>query len=133
MAYRCTSTSKFASVEMGEPEDQGISVDNAGNVTGDVRCTIVCAECSEEFAESTFNIDETVTAHEEEGHSLMCDVTLEASDDYSGDSKTPYRYRKHMYGFDATIVVTCTKEGCDYSEEVSVSDSLQASAYDSLV
>ena len=59
MAFRCSSTNRFASYDDPDPEVESESV---GGSTYEVTVRVVrpCAECSEEAAENTFEMSEEV-------------------------------------------------------------------------
>lgn len=132
---RCNDCNKFVGQEMGEPSDEGFEVSKDGEtatVSGSVTLGIVCAECGTDLKSGSFECSEEVAIPPEhrgdEGHDLEVEVELEGSEDYSGDAKTPSRYRKHFYGVSATIKVTC--ECGNWTEELGWTDQMQASSFD---
>lgn len=113
---RCTSCGKFVSLEPGEPEDQGLTLEvekaaadyeHEVHLNGSVRLTLNCADCSDELAETTVEFDESWTiTHEGECEDPEMETQgpdLEQEEDSEGSGM----YSKHFYGARATFEVSC--------------------------
>src|SRR4030067_1601736 len=101
MSNRCPSCEKFVSLEIGEPEDNGLALDG-DTLSGEVRLALTCAECSEEMKDTIFDVSETIdeiTSHlEEHGatdenpdpeiHEVTLDsVSLDSTDRYQDKNR----------------------------------------------
>lgn len=146
---RCTSTNLFASYD--EPESEVESEDYSdGTITVSVRCVRPCAECSEEMAEYTFDMEQEVecprcgavcnTACSGE-HELDADgnklpdqapiLELESVDDPDVSESGGSRYKKNIFTCTVTANFLCTC--CNESFSVELSDEAAASYFDVLV
>lgn len=141
---RCESCSKFVSFDTETEPEINIDVAAEGHVTGDVRITNNCAECSTELKESTFTVDvdlsEEITAHRAEAtegdhktlsvdHDGGSRTDRTQSTDRHGKPIKSSRYMRHFYGAEMTITVECE---CGEKFEQSWSDEVQASGMDEL-
>lgn len=130
---RCPDCQKFVGNEQAEPE-LTLDVDDNGNVTGDVRLVLQCADCGTELAESNQSVDIEVGFEHAEGCTgaalSISEESAENQDRYDGKPGTPPRYRRHYYGAEITGKVTCA--GC--SAEASFTDTVeeQAGGFDQL-
>jgi hypothetical protein len=149
MSNRCPNCNKFVGLEVQEPEEQSLSVSNEGLVEAEVRLVLVCAECSGEMKETTFNfLEETspeavehLAAHESdekqedrEEYELSVECSWETEDYYkntdrNGNPITSMRYMKHMYQITGTVTITCS---CGETWEVKLKDEVQASGMDEI-
>lgn len=111
---RCESCSKFVSIEVGEPEDGGIEVDEEGTISGSVRLVLNCGECGGELGGADAEVGcEVVIEHSEkcneEERELSISCILELVEEGGG------RYRKHLYYAEVSGTVTC--DDCEASGE----------------
>lgn len=139
---RCPSCNKFVSFDAeSDPEIDGEDVDKEGNVTASVRIVNNCADCGEELKEATFDLEvdlteackEHVNAEGETKHVLT--VEIEASgrtERTDGKEGTPSRYRRHYYGAEASIKVSCECDA-DFEAKADWKDEIQGSSMDELV
>lgn len=151
---RCPDCNKFVPYDEPQVEEQNCDVSD-GEVQGEVRVVLTCAECGTELKEHSFEIAHAIehecdpAAYEEHQASLEEDdrtsededptYELVSSDnwnpsDYYEDKdrngkpiKNP-RYQKHYYGFEGTVTVQCSKCGEEF--EVEIKDHEQASGFD---
>ena len=133
---RCSNCNKFVSNELADPELNGleVSLDDEKNaeVTGDVRLTLTCSDCSTELAEATVDVSTTVTLiHENDAKDHEVELeseNAEGTDWYDGKGR-PARYQRHYYGAMVTGTVTCS---CGASSTFEVQVGEQASGFDQL-
>lgn len=136
---RCSQCAKFVSLEIGEPEDQGLEVsveksaadyEHEVYLNGSVRLTLNCADCSTELAETTLEYEETWEIH----HEGECeDPTMEThgpDTEVLEDSQGSGRYTKHFYGVKVTLEVACGT--CGVKLEVDSTQLEQASSFEVL-
>jgi hypothetical protein len=110
-----------------DPEVDSIDVDDEGVVTGSVRITNNCAECSTEMREFTFDLKEDfsddIAAHRAEkqkageADDLHDELTVDEQGgsrfdemqdtDRNGKKIKNTRYMKHLYGAEVELMVTC--------------------------
>ncbi len=130
---RCPDCSKFVSMDNGEPEDNGFQVDDDGLIEGSVRATRVCADCSTELKEYTFDFTMQIPEDKmprkpteketEEGAEMEVEVNLESTESGGG------RYAKNMVGVSVEVTVTCTWDA-DWSYIATNEDSVGAGSFD---
>lgn len=146
---RCPDCMKFVSLEMAEPEDEGLIVDGV-TLTGTVRIHRDCADCSQELKEFSFDVDheldhpagdcpsqlpEDDDAYAEPDIELVS-VDLSAAErtqttDRNGKRITNPRYMKSLFGYDGSAQLRCGH--CSAEWEEAFSDEVQASGMDELV
>lgn len=139
---RCPDCNKFVSFDSDADPEVDVRVEDDGSVSGSVRITNNCQECGQELTEANLDIDDAVDADELKAHRKTCkkplDVSLEASrsdwfqthDRHGKPIKNP-RYRKHYYGAEGDIVVTCA---CGHTfEAIAWVDSTTGGGMESLV
>lgn len=122
-----------------EPEADDCDIAEDGTITASVRIHNDCSGCSQELAETTFELEGSIDVgeHEGEGHELSAEVTTaQRSDrtqthDRHGKPIKNYRYARRYYGVEVEIEVTCSC-GAQLGS-VQLSDEVQASGMDSLV
>ncbi len=130
---RCPDCNRFASLDLGEPELEELSVDDDGVVTGTVRICRTCAECGLELKEATLDLVEDMVSecekHTGEGHELVVDDTgIEPIEEAVR--------RKPYFGAALSFKITCTcgeDKKRPWSVEGTVSDKEAASAMDEMV
>ena len=129
MAYRCQSCNQFCSIEAEAPEIDSEDVDNDGEVTLSVRVPYNSGCCGDEVASGDYELCGDVGfehAKEDcEGPVSLEVVSSEATDRYQetdrhGKPIKSFRYKRHYYGVEATIKVTC--EGCGAEAEGDLAD-----------
>jgi len=145
MAIRCPECNKFASLENADPEVESLEIgdpeDGRATVTASVHCLRQCADCSTDMKETTFETEvevdvpepEPIPVKTEDGptdepheHELEVEeVGVETTESGGG------RYKKNEIGFSLDFTVTCA--GCDFTATGTMTDSLQASAWDEMV
>jgi len=140
----CPDCAKFVSLDLGEPEVDSLEIDNDGNITGDVRLVLNCANCSTELKEANLSFDEIpdnlskhLDAHQEKEESVTLEIDEGESrmDDYFSPGvdkkgkRIPMRFRKHYYTAEIGAVVTCS---CGEKIDVEISVEEQASGFDDL-
>src|SRR3990172_2348422 len=118
---RCPSCNKFVGNDEQEPEVESVEVehDEAGTatVTASVRIVNACADCGEELAEASLDLETQETSSERTNRS-------------DGKPGTPSRYRRTFYGAKVEASVTCR---CGkVSASVTLEDDVQASGMESL-
>ena len=129
---RCPDCNKFVSIEMADPELDGLEVDSDGNVTGSVRLVQTCGECGSELAEANLEVDSSVElkhvadCKKESGLSVE-DEEAENDDRYEGKG----RGAKHFYIANVRATVKC--ESCGAEADFMSSVEEQASSFESLV
>jgi hypothetical protein len=144
----CSSAGKFAGYDDAEAEVDSEALDDM-NLAIDVRVYRPCAECSQEVAEYTFNLEQMVEHEcdppepsaeprhddpEEDPELTLESVDVEATDSYqttdprTGRKITNPRYQKHMIGVQATANIQCERCGKEWSE--TLEDSVPASSFD---
>jgi RecJ-like exonuclease len=139
---RCPDCNKFVSFDTDtEPEVDDLEVDESGRVTGTVRIVNTCAECGAELKEATFDLEidlvnECEDHVNEEGkdspHSLEVESdSAERTEREDGKPGTPARYRRHYYGAEVRVTVTCD---CDtaFKAEGEWSDDVQGSGMEEM-
>lgn len=125
----CESCSKFVSLEISEPEDNGVDVDEEGNISGSMRLTLNCVDCSTELAETELSIEDSVECEHEEAcvtdnATLSLDYNLEVGEEGGG------RFSKHLYFVQITGEISCA--GCSATAPVDLlSDKVAASYFES--
>lgn len=125
---RCPQCNKFVGMENGDPE---ANMDfTGGTISGDVRLTRNCAECSTELKDYTYSIEQQVDVpegHEGEGH----DLELEHDDPEVVESGGG-RYAKNMIGvsFECRIRCSCQAKEADPLVTVTVEDSTNAGSFE---
>ena len=137
---RCSSCQKFVSFDDSTEPEVTLDVDKEnGNVFGEVRIVLTCAQCSTELKEAVFDVDVDVggftTAHLKE--SCVLDVECQSAEitqrtatvDRHGKHIKNFRYAKSYYGASVSFLVTCS---CKEQDEFSWEDEIQASAMDEL-
>lgn len=146
---RCPDCNKFVSYDEQEPE---VNLDlNDGEVNGDVRVVLPCAECGTELKECTFDVSEDVSGELEDhnrekhpekvnkdsdGEEESVDVdNFDLSDDgseFTTRMKGKGRWTETFYGHITNYSITCDICG----EQVvsrTVQDDCKASGMDELV
>lgn len=122
---RCESCGKFVSLEP-EHEDNGLDVDEEGNITGSVRLLLNCGECGSELAsadsevEISLDVPHTETCEEA---SLSLDYELNLEESGGG------RFSKHFYYVEVVGTVTC--DNCEAEADINgSSEAFAASEFD---
>lgn len=140
MAYKCNSCNKFASVEMDDPDEIEVQIDQEDDdslaVSGNVTLTLTTSCCGDQCADAQAEFEETIDISTVE-HEPTCKAEereweveaedAETSDRYDGDAKTPMRYRRHYYGATFNLVATCT---CGAKAHASASCEVAAGEFD---
>lgn len=137
---RCSQCSKFVSMEPGEPEDEGLSINTeegsehgVHNITlnGTVRLALACAECGGDLAETTLEFEydwqlEHLDECEYEDDSCIEEgsLDLESSEDSTGKGM----YTKRFYGAAVSFKVSCNE--CGEKVEASCTETCQASFFE---
>jgi len=124
---RCPDCNKFVSLEFQPPEVDDLEYDGQ-NVTGTVRLTRTCAECSQELKEATLDINAEVDAEwaeKHDGHNISVEFDPEEIEEGGG------RYAKSYFGAGGSIQVKC--DDCNETTEVEWSDKVAASHMEELV
>lgn len=145
MAVRCENCSKFASLEMGEPEVEGGVEIEGPDVSATVRLPRNCADCGNELQEVTFELqtssddlmsecpgeeaDAENKAHEWDLPDVVSFETTERMDDKGGKIKAQ-RYMKKMLGVEATFNVVCNR--CKQEATVTLKDETNAGSFENL-
>lgn len=145
---RCPDCSKFVSLDTESDPEITLSIDDEGVVTGSVRITNNCQECSQELTEANFDVEldfsaevlehrESFSKEEQKDHDSLdleddggSRVDEYQTKDRNGKQIKSARYQKHLYGAEVEVTVTCK---CGETFTQSWSDKIQASAMDSLV
>lgn len=148
---RCPDCMKFVSLEMADPEDEGMEIDGT-TLTGTVRIHRDCADCSQELKEFSFDVDvelehpesggacPSMLDEEDEGY-LAPELEL-AGVDLQPEERTQtttaagkpiknYRYMKTFFGYSATADMRCSHCGAEWEQQFS--DDVQASGMDEMV
>ncbi len=121
----CPACTKFVSLEAGEPEDQGVDL-NEGSVSGSVRMALCCADCSQEMHEAEAEAETDFEL--EHGEDCPEDEDLECSTgDWTLDESGGGRYSKHLYSATTTVTVSCPE--CEVKMEVELSTGGVAASY----
>lgn len=146
MSNRCPDCSKFVSLNQEEPEENSaFEIDAEGEITGELRAVLTCAECGTEMKDTTFDFSETpdeIAEHldeatkrafdadsvEPEVHELTVNGAAYDSTERYSDNKY-YRARRHYYGVRAEISVECS---CGESWTITLEEDQQASSFDDL-
>jgi len=133
---RCSSCSKWVSLENDEPQEDSIEIVSDSEVQIDVTISRNCADCGQEMKNHEFSgvstdIDVEWTAthapHEdgsddgEHGEWEVETSAMELTESGGG------RYAKNMIGFECTATVTCK---CGETTTVQLSDQAAASEFD---
>jgi hypothetical protein len=118
---RCPECSKFVAYDDGtDPEVDSVEVDEDGNVSGNVRIVLTCAECSTELKEATFDIEGSIsetfklahTGDEDGNHELEVedngDFTLESRQE---STTQPKGYHVFVGTKDACSAEVTNKKG----------------------
>ena len=146
MGNRCSDCNKFVGLEQGEPEVQDLEIDETGEVTGQVRVILTCADCGSEIKEAYIDLDETpsseledhIADHAEAGEDAESleveEVSIEETDrmqttDRNGKQIKNWRYMRHFYGFELQVKITCS---CGAEFEASICGEEQASAFEDM-
>lgn len=114
MAYRCEGCGLFCSVEQDEPEISSETIDNDGDVTGEITVTLTSACCGMEIASGTGDIEATVDhscdppdGREDEDPELeITEINGTPADWFEPPTAAP-RYQRHYYGAQLEIQTTC--------------------------
>lgn len=126
---RCTSTNKFASFDEPEVTLEQDEIDGC-TYSASVRVVRPCAECGEEAAEYTFELEQelecpTCADDPADGFELI------ASEDPTCDESGGSRYKKNMFTAEIAFTAKCTACGTEIAD--TVSNNAAASWFDSLV
>jgi len=148
---KCPNCPQFTSKDTDTEPEVDISVDDEGIVTGTVRVTNNCGDCSEELEEYTFDVEadlqDEVAEHrrhhairakkakKRRTHDLEVDADAHRTDetertDRKGRVIKNPRYMKRFYGVNLDITVTCS---CGETFTTTWTDRTPASCFDSLV
>lgn len=120
---RCNDCNKFVSQEAGEPEVNDLEYAD-GCITGSVRITQCCAECSSELKEAYLDIDMSdIQFCSGPGHEVEVEGEAEATDKSEGKG----RYSKTFYGATANLTLKCS---CGKTTTAEWEDYCQASSMD---
>lgn len=139
----CAQCRKFVSFEPGEPEDQGLQVtvevvegerSHEVSLSGCVRLTLTCADCSAELAETTLEFEESWTLE----HTDECQ-SFDPADSSCIDENTPEieleedstgkgMYSKHFWGAKVSVSVSCKE--CNACVEEGETIMEQASSFE---
>jgi len=108
-AIRCPECRKFARLEPGDVQVDGIDVDADGVISGVVRILGICADCGEELAEGMADFDgqiddDLVEEHTGEGHELL-------AEDEDAKSEVRGSGRNTEYGAIVTYAIRCKCQG----------------------
>lgn len=136
MAYICEGCSKFASVELQEPDNSDIQAEltpeDEPYVIGSVNLVPESLCCGMEVASATAEGEFGMEIKHKAGcpgDDVDFEVTLEATDRYDGKDGTPYRYRRHYYGAEVNAVAKCN--GCEQADEHTETWEAQAGEFES--
>ena len=144
---RCPDCNKFVSFDAEEEPEMNVEL-NDGVVNVEARIVNNCGECGTELKEYTFqneiDVSNEVEAHAKanrkcsEGGEFSVDADGSRTErtqthDRNGKKLTgPMRYRKHYYGYEANVNVTCDTCG-EVVFTKTVADEIQGSGMDELV
>src|SRR5438132_896944 len=105
---RCPSCEKFVSLELQDPEFEGLEITEDGQIAGSVRIVRTCADCSDEMKEANFEVQAEVPAdvlsafrssHPDAGD-LEIEAEIEPIEEGGG------RYAKSFFGATISFKVT---------------------------
>lgn len=122
---RCPDCNLFVGVELADPE---MSLDvSDGEVTGEVRLVLCCAECGTELSETSADVQMEFEHPENEKHSVgIHEENAEPQDYYEGKG----RGARHFYAAEVSVALECS---CGWKAGVTVTVSEQASFFESMV
>ncbi|KKN04260.1 hypothetical protein LCGC14_1099180 [marine sediment metagenome] len=132
---RCPDCNRFVSVEQGDPTEGLVLQVSDEAVTGEVRLTLLCAECNTEMAEANVEVDMAFDLEhvDECGPDeltgvqpvvALSDENATASDRYEGKG----RGTRHFYGAEIEATITC--QTCDAKTVVESHVEEQASSFE---
>lgn len=137
---RCSQCSKFVSLELGEPQDEGLTINveegtehgvHGITLNGTVRVTLNCAECGGELAETTLEFEsdwqlEHLDGCEYDGDACIEETSpeLESAEDSTGHGM----YTKRFYGAAVSFEVSCNE--CGEKVEAECTETCQASFFE---
>lgn len=145
---RCENCQKFVGIEERDPEINSVEVDDEGHISVEASFVNECAECSSDLRSAEFTLEADCQAagehikeiHEASDGEADSEHELSAEDD--GGSRTCRqgyyaegkfipkggRYGKTFYGVEVVVTVSCS---CGkFTEDVTLSDEVQASGMD---
>ena len=127
MSNRCPDCERFVSLEISEEDEFNTDpeIDDEGNISAEFRLLLNCVECWGEmkdaavefYVEAPEEIQEHINKYvpsadsedDEPDHEFEVECTSSSvSERYSGDSKTPRRFRKKFYVVELEFSITCT-------------------------
>lgn len=125
---RCESCGTFVSLEPGEPEENDISVDEEGNISGSVRMSLNCGSCGGELAETEAEIADVAEIQHEEDCGEP-DLSIDTSG-FELEESGGGRFSKHLYYVTGSALVKC--ETCAAEAAIDLeSYRVSASAFES--
>lgn len=132
---RCPDCNKFVSLEPNEPEVESLEITATGEITAEVRFVRVCAGCSIELKEATFEVEDqlpldVMAKHKGSKHELSI-----AEKDCVIDESGGGRYTANVFTMELTYSVTCScqENGAEPLHDGEFTAECKASHMDELV
>lgn len=118
---RCPECQKFVSFDTDLDPEVTVDIDAGGMVSGECRIVNVCAECGTELKSADFEIDHDFSdvldahtkAHPDNTHEFSVEESSTRTERTQTEGRNgkpltgPARYRKHYYGAEVALTVSC--------------------------